>query len=98
MSGGEVGNRYNTPMNPGLDSQQEKYFDKPRHGCEIEIARRQGDSISHLNGIHVIYPTVRSYSDGVKIGCTFITNEALELIYKWHKDFTESENSKIHQL
>ena len=43
------------------------------------------------------YPTVRSYPDGIKVGCSFITNEAIERLYKWHKDFLGREESRTHQ-
>jgi hypothetical protein len=80
---------------PNLTNQLGYYV--PRHGCSVEIGLRRGDRISHLSGVTVTYPTVRSYPDGIKVGCSFITNEAIERLYKWHKDFLGREESRTHQ-
>ena len=69
----------------------------PRHGRSVEIGFRRGDRIIHLAGYTVTYPTVRSYADGVVVGCSFVTTEALERIYSWHKGFLGREESRTHQ-
>ena len=71
----------------------------PRYGCTFEISKSSGAIIRHL-GItgHENFPSVRSYPDGIKVGCTFITNDAVELLYKWHKEFRyPTPTEKVHQ-
>ena len=72
-------------------------YDTPRHGCSIELAKRHNGSISHLCSTEVSYPTIRSYGDGIKVGCTFVTSEALKQIHEWHQSFLRGETEKTWQ-
>jgi len=67
------------------------------HGCDIKI-HATGTTIYHVPTVlGIVAPTVRSYKDGIKIGCTFVTNEAVELIYNLHKSYLDNTDSKTHQ-
>ncbi len=72
-------------------------YDKPRHGCDVEIDYRSSGRISHLRGYDVTYPTVRSYPDGLKVGCTFITTEALKHINERQQAFVKGKTEKTWQ-
>ena len=48
-------------------------------------------------GTLVTYPTIRSYPDGLKVGCTFVTNEALKQLYEWHQQFLGGQTEKTWQ-
>lgn len=65
-------------------------------GCNVQISTFAGKVLHELRGLES-YPTIRSYSDGLKVGCTFVTNAALEKIYAWHKEFLGREESRTHQ-
>ena len=71
------------------------------HGCSISLLVGYGKQITHSQNGTVTYPTIRSYKGGLKVGCTFVSNEALEMIYQWHKDFVKSDGLKnasvVHQ-
>ena len=74
---------------------------RPRHGCALEI---NGGAIAHAplthmaeNGVETI-PTIRSYDDGIKIGCTFLSTTALYQIFNWHSKYLEPvEKIGLHQ-
>ena len=68
------------------------------HGATVRIYEGPYGDIKHENPYYAttIIPAVRSYSDGVKVGCTFVTTQALEKIQKWHKEFLDDE-AGIHQ-
>jgi len=72
---------------------------KDFHGCEIRLEKSDahGDALRHLVKGAATWPTVRSYPDGLKVGCTFLTSAALELIYRWHEDFLVTNNTRTHQ-
>lgn len=70
-----------------------------RHGCNIELDLNYSLSIiRHIMDGHVSIPTIRSYSDGVKVGCTFLSTDALNKLHTWHTDFLKSGSEKTHQL
>lgn len=71
------------------------------HDADIEISlgcvsgkvthRRTTQSMSK-------YLRVISYEDGMVIGCTFISNEALNTLWKYHQDYLNREhNGAEHQ-
>lgn len=66
------------------------------HGCDVLIGGLA--TITHRTpGHYHTLPTIRSHRDGIKVGCSFITTEALERIYQLHKAFTDQTDSKTHQ-
>jgi hypothetical protein len=66
------------------------------HGCDILL--HGTSTVYHESRIgNTTTPTIRSYKDGLKVGCTFINNNTLELLYKWHKDFILCGDTKTHQ-
>lgn len=69
----------------GLDS-----VDK--HGANYAISLSGG--IVYHDGSRT---TFRSYKDGVRIGCTFVSSAALAHIAHAHKDFLNNPTSKDHQ-
>lgn len=75
---------------------------KDFHGAEIRIFQVSEPSkqIYHESrgSSHITTPTIRSYQDGIRIGCSFLTTKALEQIYQWHRDFLETPDSKTHQI
>jgi hypothetical protein len=77
---------------------QAQSLDKPRHGASIEISKRNSDHLYHLdrNG-SATHPLIRSYSDGIRIGCTFVTNEALKKIHSMHQRYLSKEDYVTHQ-
>lgn len=42
-------------------------------------------------------PCVRSYENGIKVGCTFITNDALRKIAEWQRCFVGNKSEKTWQ-
>ena len=67
------------------------------HGCNY-LVRESGGTIMHEGWSGgPLKATVRSYQDGIKVGCTFITNEAVEQLYKWHTSFIRNPDSKTWQ-
>jgi len=67
------------------------------HGCSTKIFANGKTVFHRFNFSSSDIPIIRSYEDGIKVGCTFITNEAVELIYNLHKSFLDGTNSKTHQ-
>ena len=68
------------------------------HGCKILLRREPYGAIHHVNwDDFVSLPTIRSYEDGIKVGCTFLTTDALKALYDWHKEFLGREESRTHQ-
>ena len=95
MSGsGETGFRKDE-----YNASQTQCWRVPGHGCTCEISKDSRGDIHHLGVAgHDSLPSVRSYPDGIKVGCTFITNDAVELLYKWHKEFRyPTPTEKVHQ-
>lgn len=67
------------------------------HGCDILISCYHGScKISHTTCNSRTTPKIRSHKDGMRIGCTFVSNDALEEIYKLHKKF-QTQESMDHQ-
>lgn len=75
-------------------------YERPRHAAEVEIEVSKSNVayITHMdkNGVKTT-PKITSYKDGVHVGCSFISNEALNKIYLLHRDFIASLDSKKHQ-
>ena len=72
-----------------------------KHGAKVSIGLHQtnyqsNDRLFHETWDAKTFPVVRSYVDGMRIGCTFISNEALRKIWDWHQDFSAA-TSKTHQ-
>lgn len=85
------------PYDLSVSGANQQLLDKPRHGATIEISDR-GYRVLHLdrNG-SVTRPLIRSYSDGIRVGCTFITNEALKKIQGLHQGYLTKEDYVTHQ-
>lgn len=67
------------------------------HGCDIYLQyEKLSDTIRHIRTYDNTKPKIRSYRDGLKVGCTFIDNETLEHLYKLHKKF-QTQESMDHQ-
>lgn len=79
----------------------------PRHGADVEIditrhtlsfTTESGKIFKHMDKQgRISQPSVRSYKEGVRIGCTFITGEALEKLAELHKKFLTDPGFRIHQ-
>ena len=66
-------------------------------GCSIRLSSWSG-VIKHENfNSGLTTPTIRSYPNGIKVGGTFVTNEALEQIYQWQQDFLGGKKEKTWQ-
>ena len=81
----------------------EGYSRERGHGAQVRIGEESrsawegGARVYHETWGSKTYPTVRSYRDGIRIGCTFVTNEAFRKIWDWHKEFLDGECTKTHQ-
>lgn len=79
----------------------------PKHGADVEISitkhkpsftTESGKLFHHVDKQgKTTQPSVKSYNDGVRIGCTFVTNEALEKLAELHKNFLTNPGFRIHQ-
>ena len=67
------------------------------HGAQILISEQDGKIWHESASTSVNKPLVRSYKEGLRVGCNFITNDAIELIYKLHKSFLSDQDSRTHQ-
>jgi hypothetical protein len=70
------------------------------HGCNFLISRQSqsdGDILHTDWNEKSTMPTIRSYHDGIKVGCSFLTSGALESLYLWHRNFLEEHGEKTHQ-
>lgn len=67
------------------------------HKSEV-IGMVGGEVITHASrtGIETALG-VCSYTDGIQVGCTFVTNGALEKIYELHTTFLKQTTEKRHQ-
>lgn len=83
-------------------------FARPKYGADVQIEVRKDYNkyggqpytvtLKHLSKHGAIStPRVSSHKEGIKVGCTFVTNEALEEIYKLHKKFLNVPDVVIHQ-
>ena len=80
------------------DSRDSVYDSGQFRGCDVRIFL-DSFGIEHegrLTGRRHM-PTVRSYDNGIKVGCTFITNDALEKIADWKQSFVENKRGKTWQ-
>jgi hypothetical protein len=76
--------------------------DYPGHGARVGIVKdsymnSSRSVISHISGGNRRQVLVRSYKDGIRVGCTFVTNEALEEIYRLHSEFLKEKDYVTHQ-
>jgi hypothetical protein len=69
------------------------------HGGNIRIYE-SAIGIKHENRLSgkQSLPTIRSYADGVKVGCSFLTTDALQKIYSWHQDFLRDHKDRTWQF
>ena len=73
------------------------------HGARVKIgvesrpAWEGGARVYHETWDGKTFPIVRSYKDGVRVGCTFVSTEALEKIRAWHQEFLLSPDAMTHQ-
>lgn len=87
-----------TGSNYGSQMQNQQNWDKPRHGASVEISEWGSGAVRHLDNQGVVStPLIRSYKDGIRVGCTFITTEALKKIHSLHSRFLQKEDGVTHQ-
>lgn len=92
--------------------QNQLTYARPQNGADVQIetwgetsidARTPiygdfGRTIRHLDKYGVrSTPKVVSHKQGIRVGCTFVTNAALEELYRLHKKFLKIEDTKVHQ-
>lgn len=67
------------------------------HGASIGI--ELDGKIKHISGpsLYVTTPVVRSYRDGIRVGCTFISNEAIKHLHSLHQNFLQGQIELTHQ-
>ncbi len=91
----------NTFGSGALTGSQGQSPDRPRkYGATVEIFSGPSGTIFHhlTSGAMTHQPLIRSYKDGVRIGCTFIDSESIEKIYKMHQEYLRSNpDYKTHQ-
>lgn len=73
------------------------YQSTERHGCDNLLSVLDGNVFYFGNRFREDL-IIRSYSNGIKVGCTFLTTEALEKLYKWHSEFLKHKTEKTHQI
>jgi hypothetical protein len=86
---------------PGFPSQ---FTHRPKHGADVEITTQVlnydglSTTIKHIDkrGVGSL-PLVRSYKDGLRVGFTFISNEALKKIHGLHAKFLQGQDEVTHQ-
>jgi len=82
-------------------SLEDRCLDATRlHGCSVRIDTTNWESvcISHESSSGIVtYPTVRSYPDGIKVGCSFVSTSTLEKIFRWHQEFLSDKGEKTWQ-
>ncbi len=82
-------------------TQPVKTIPKPvPHGAKIEIHISGGlPLITHRTSVEVYAKTesVKSYPDGMVVGCNFISNEALDTIWGYHQQYIKDKQSLTHQ-
>ena len=91
--------RYNEPIYPGmLNSCSEVTFGGIKtHGASVVVSYlSESIGYMHLTAEKHSKPHVELFPDGVLVGCTFVTKEALEKIAKEHAAFLVSR-SKVLQ-
>jgi len=94
----------NDRFNDTIQDKYEKYMAVTRnsnyvscsHGCRVRIGLSQGE-IRHYDEKGFEPALVRSYAEGMRIGCTFITNEALDTIWECHKSYINRKDEVTHQ-
>lgn len=68
----------------------------PMHGAKVTIGYSPLGFV-HYDGCAETKPLVRSYRNGVRVGCTFITSEALDEVHRLHRKFISNLNEFTHQ-
>jgi hypothetical protein len=66
------------------------------HGASI-VLTKSGTGVYHNQNGQSAQVLIRSYKDGMRVGCTFITNEALERIYEYHRRYVSRSDYEQHQ-
>lgn len=98
-------------MSHSVDHWEDLYYDRSKpigiensydfrgkvRGAKIYISEAGGKVYHETENTCVNKPLVRSYKEGLRVGCNFITNDAIELIYKLHKSFLSDQDSRTHQ-
>lgn len=69
------------------------------HSARIAIIMSAADIDTLLHETEFGSEKVRfvSYKDGIRVGCTYISNDAIEFIYKKHEEFLHNEDCVEHQ-
>lgn len=66
------------------------------HGAAVGLIRKHG-IVFHYTGGQSKQVLIRSYSDGIRVGCTFVSNEALREIWDMHTKYLKHEDFVQHQ-
>lgn len=92
-SGGSI---YDCQVNSGANQASE--WSEEFHGATTKIDTSVYSAILHKarQGTASL-PVVRSYKDGLRVGCTFITNSAFKRLYELHQSFLSGQDTKTHQ-
>jgi hypothetical protein len=81
---------------PQQDPEKPIFRKRKFHDCSFRI--ELNDSlIYHNNGYISNGIPIISYPDGMKVGCTFITNEALGKLYDFHQEYKNRNDYLEHQ-
>lgn len=92
------GNMLGSRAGQSVTSQSTTSAENTHYGALVEIGIDMKGSISHTRKTESPRTiTVRSYDDGMKIGCTFVTNEAFTRLSRWHDEYMKSRAPKTHQ-
>ena len=67
-----------------------------KHGADTQILL-DGNKIYHRKYGNETLPVVRSYPEGLRVGCTFISNEALERLFKFNQEYLNRKDIVEHQ-
>lgn len=70
------------------------------HRARIEIRiSKVSPNVTHRTSTEVYarLENIKSYPDGMLVGCTFISNEALDRIWEYHQQYIKDKQSLTHQ-
>lgn len=86
----------NYSSNQACNQQALRSYQPEGHGASI-VLNLSGCGVYHNQSGHSQQVLIRSYKDGMRVGCTFITNEALERIIEFHRRYINRTDYEQHQ-
>lgn len=91
---------YGTSYRGDLSGEINQYYyqyPSDRHGTKIKIDTDALHKVVHVQeGVTKNTPII-SYPDGMRVGCTFITNEALGKLWDFHQEYRNRNEYLEHQ-